>query len=206
MSNLFNQIWTFVSINRDQIDLIIGAAIFLFVIISQIFTAKNKKAVSDVKTAITDLSKIVDDYKDIRDELEKMKAVLSEYEVTTNKSVDKMINVQDVDTQLLKKINTVLDIMGLAYSTVKNDEIRVGIANLINYAKYLDPTNKLIQERETERAKERRQESYDRIKNNLKNNIEKIRERNGENNQTVDVPATSPITNNKNKIDIVQRY
>jgi hypothetical protein len=204
MSNWFNQIWTWVSINRDEVDLVIGAAIFVFVLVSQIFTIKNKKAVTEVKDVVAKLGEIVDDYADIRSELNKMKEVLDNYDVTTNKSVDKMINVQDIDTQLLKKLNTVLDIMGLAYSTVKNDEIRVGIANLINYAKYLDPTNKLIQERENERTNERRQEAYARIKNNLKSNVEKLRKQHDAPAETVQ--PTQPATPVKSKNDIIQRY
>lgn len=203
MSNLIHQVWNWISVNRDIIDLVVGAVILIVIIVFEIFSIKNKKIIDKMQSNIDKLSEAIKEYDALIIKLDEMGVTLSNYEGTTNKSINKMINVQDVDTQLLKKINTILDIMGLAYSTVKNDEVRLGIANMINYAKYLDPTNKLIEEREKERQSERRKESYETIKNNLRNKINQI------NKESTEAQQPKPVAQSEKtqpKDNIVRRY
>lgn len=144
MIELFNNIITWFVTNAQMIKTIAAVICAILLVIVLIIVLVHKKLISTVNTTVDELSKIVDDYKSVMTELEHMKQTIEQYDVTTNKSVDKMITVENVDTQLLKKINSVLDILALAYSTIKNDEIRLGITNIVNYAKYLDPTNELI--------------------------------------------------------------
>ena len=202
MSNLIHQLWNWISTNRDIIDLVVGAVILIVIIVFEIFSIKNKTTIAKMQGTIEKLSDAIKEYDALIIKLDEMGVTLSNYEGTTNKSINKMINVQDVDTQLLKKINTILDIMGLAYSTVKNDEVRLGIANMINYAKYLDPTNKLIEEREKERQSERRKQSYENIKNNLQNKIKQI---NNESAVAQDKPVAQP-EKTQPKDNVVRRY
>lgn len=202
MSNLIHQLWNWINGNRDIIDLVVGAVILIVIIVFEIFSIKNKTTIAKMQGTIEKLSDAIKEYDALIIKLDEMGVTLSNYEGTTNKSINKMINVQDVDTQLLKKINTILDIMGLAYSTVKNDEVRLGIANMINYAKYLDPTNKLIEEREKERQSERRKQSYENIKNNLQNKIKQI---NNEAAVAQDKPATQ-AEKTQPKDNVVRRY
>ena len=58
-----------------------------------------------------------------------------------------MLDVENVDTQIVKKLNYVIDILGLAYSTIKNDDIRLGITSIVNNAKYIEPARKTAEHR-----------------------------------------------------------
>ena len=44
-------------------------------------------------------------------------------------------------------MNYVIDILGLAYSTIKNDDIRLGITSIVNNAKYIEPARKTAEHR-----------------------------------------------------------
>ena len=151
MIELIENIKTWFSANGSDIRTVLEICLVLIVSIVFVLTVKHKKTVAKIKSIVDNLTEIVDDYKTIMTNLSAMKDTIEKYDVTTNKTISKMTNVEDVDTQLLKKLNAVLDILALAYSTIKNDEVRLGIANTVNYAKYLDPTNELIKKREDER-------------------------------------------------------
>ena len=151
MIEIFNNALAWVLENSDNIRLVLSIVTVIFMIITTVITIKHKNLVTKVQNNVTELSKVVTDYKKIIEEFDNLHEMLSKYELNTVLSVDKMTDVQDVDTDLIKKLNAVLDVLGLAFSTSKNDAIRIGITNVINEARRIDPNNAKLVKREIER-------------------------------------------------------
>lgn len=170
MIELFKNIGTWFVTNLEMIKTISSIIAVLIMLIVLVTVLVHKKMIAHVNSIVEGLSKIVEDYKSIMTELSSMKSTIEAYDVTTNKTIDEMSTVTNLDTQMLKKINSVLDILALAYSTIKNDEIRLGISSIVNYAKYLDPNRELITETEN------------KLKSIKANKI-----------QNTDVPKTQPV-------------
>lgn len=142
--------WCLTNANKiHMIASLIGALISLAVVIIVFI---HKKLVKQLNASVDKLTLMVEDYKQLMGKLESMETTIKNYDATAKESVEEMFNVEEVDLQMLKKLNSVLDVLGLAYSTITNDDIRLGITNIINYAKYLDPSNDLLKKRELSRA------------------------------------------------------
>lgn len=142
MIELFNNLGTWITQNLEYIKTTLMLLVFIMATMILIVVFIHKKLASKVEASVDKLKSIVDDYKRIMDELRTMEEIIKTYDVTTNKSVDKMVDVENIDAQLLKKLNYVIDILGLAYSTIKNDDIRLGITSIVNNAKYIEPARK----------------------------------------------------------------
>lgn len=153
MIELFNNLGTWFTQNLEYIKTILMALVFIMATMILIVVFIHKKLASKVEVSVDKLKSIVDDYKHVIDELRTMEEIIKTYDITTNKSVDKMLDVENIDAQLLKKLNYVIDILGLAYSTIKNDDIRLGITSIVNNAKYIEPARKTAEHR---RAREQK--------------------------------------------------
>ena len=183
MIEIFNNALTWVLENSDNIRLIfsilsvIGTAVVMFV------TFKHKKTVAKIQDSVNSMSKIVTDYNKIIEEFDNLHSKLKDYELNTNLSIDKMTDVQDVDTDLIKKINAILDVLGLAFSTSKNDAVRIGVATVINEAKQVDPNNAKLVKREIERLVKNKvaamdipTEKVEKVNEILKEVVEEVKE------------------------------
>lgn len=182
--------FTWVMENSDNIRLVFSIATFLFMIITAIVTIKHKNVVTKMQEQTAELNKIVTDYKQIITEFDNLRTNLEEYKNNTNLSIDKMIDVQNVDTDLIKKLNAVVDILGLAFSTSKNDAIRVGITNLVNEARQIDPNNAKLVNREIQRL------VTNKVVEEINNNLPK---------QEITEPVNENVTDD-NVDNVVRRY
>lgn len=151
MIELLQNVGTWFVENMEMIKSIASLVAAFIMLAVLVIVLVHKKMISNVNHIVTELSKIVDDYKGVMTELDAMKSIIEKYDVTTNKSIEQMLNVENVDVQMLKKLNSVLDILALAYSTIKNDDIRLGIASIANTAKYIDPHNESMKRMESKK-------------------------------------------------------
>lgn len=190
MIEILENAFTWVMENSDNIRLVFSIATFLFMIITAIVTIKHKNVVTKTQEQTAELNKIVTDYKQIITEFDNLHTNLEEYKNNTNLSIDKMIDVQNVDTDLIKKLNAVVDILGLAFSTSKNDAIRVGITNLVNEARQIDPNNAKLVNREIQRL------VTNKVVEEINNNLPK---------QEITEPVTENVTDD-NVDNVVRRY
>ena len=147
MIELFNNLGTWITQNLEYIKTVLMALVFIMSTMILIVVFVHKKLAAKVEVSVDKLKSIVDDYKHVIDELRTMEEIIKTYDITTNKSVNKMLDVENVDTQIVKKLNYVIDILGLAYSTIKNDDIRLGITSIVNNAKYIEPARKTAEHR-----------------------------------------------------------
>lgn len=144
MIELVQNLGTWFVNNLEIIKTVAMIVSVLLTITSMIVILIYKKLVNKIDISVQDLSHIVDNYSQLMESVKQLHTIVGEYDSTTHESIDKMLNVENIDAQMLKKMNSILDILALAYSTIKNDEIRLGIASIVNYAKYLDPNNELL--------------------------------------------------------------
>lgn len=143
MIELFTNIGTWFIENLELIRTVGSLVLSVLCIVTLIIMIAYKQVVTKIGVTVKDLQKIVDDYKDIGEELKVLDTIVKQYDGTTKESIDKMGDVEFIDGQVLEKLNHVIDILGLAYSTIKNDDIRLGITSIVNNAKYIDPLNTL---------------------------------------------------------------
>ena len=129
MIEFFTQIGNWFVANKDAIVVTLtsfatsGAAVNLFAFLkTRKITSENSVAAKDLKTALSENAVT----KNMIDNINgKVKVV-----------EDKIVDVVNIVDMLLVKINAILDVQSIVYTTIKDEKTRTAVNNILTNAKY----------------------------------------------------------------------
>ena len=167
MTAFFQNIYAWLAANGNKIVAVLTSANFVAMatlVVNTIRTIKTKKGVAVTSTDLThelaesSKSRVVIDA--IKDVSEKIKDVTD----ATKQSIDETKALLDKELlTVTAKINAMLEVQSLVYSTIRDDSLRQTVSNLLNTARYSD-----------ENTKEQLQEQIDSLKKALNDKMAEV--------------------------------
>lgn len=168
-------IWQWLVEKKDDIVLFVTSSSFIGFVTSVILIVKQLKANkkntevnNELKASLAEVNSLATNVKAIAEVRETVEKVKSDVEKVKQSAADTM----DLLTQ---KVNAMLEVQSLVYSTVKDERIRNNIAGIIADAKYADTMARAALEKEIENLKTALESKVEVIKTAVNDTTAKVK-------------------------------
>lgn len=166
-------IWAWLVANKDEIVVTVttlatsGTFAALFAFIHNIkMTKETNKLSKNLETSLGDVNSLSTEYgklKAANDDLTKELSI-------TNNRINELTDEVDM---LLSKVDAMLDVQSLVYSTTKNDKIREAVMSIISNAKYIKTAQRDQLLKELEQLKNKFAEATKNNQKQLEDSVNK---------------------------------
>lgn len=189
MTAFFQNIYAWLAANGNKIIAVLTSANFVAMatlVVNTIRTIKTNKGVAvtstDLKNELAESSKsrvVIDTIKGVSD-------TIKDVTEATKESIDETKALLDKELLMVTaKINAMLEVQSLVYSTIRDDSLRQTVSNLLNTARYSD-----------ENTKEQLQEQIDILKKALNDKMTEVNQTMTEAIDKVQTVVTAPAETN----------
>lgn len=175
MNEFFNSIWTWLVIRHDSIIGFLCSAQFagiVAVIINIVRTKKTDKINAERTGKLIDsldknnvVSEIIEETK------EKIGHANNAINLFASAANDKLAEMTDVVNEVQRKLNAVLEVQSVAYSTVKDERIRSSVNSIITGAKFADNSTKVELQNQIEELKKQLEAANEQMRTAAENAI-----------------------------------
>lgn len=179
MTSFFMNCWDWIVLHRDDIVTFLTSGTFI-TILSMIFALlkqsraykANTKSLNLVNKNSENVTGMKNDIAVIKNDTECNKKIVTELQ---NK-VGKLENDFGEFTELcINKMNAMLDVQTLVYSTIKDDNIRRAVNSILVDAKYCEANAKAKLEQELEELKEKLKDATENITETVVDTVDKVK-------------------------------
>lgn len=157
MIEFIQSIWAWVMQNKDNIIAFftstnfVGIVTLVITIVKQMHkTDKNTASVNELTGSISNSNEISNEVKETNNNV---KTVFSDLQNCNEKIVQLERFLTEFSDSLQEKINTMLDVQGIVYSTIKDDTIRNSVNSLLFQVKSSEASTKMHLQEELESLK-----------------------------------------------------
>lgn len=178
MTEFFQNIYAWLAANSNKIVAFLTSANFLAMltlVVNTIRTIKTNKGVAitstDLKNELTESSKnrsVIASIKGvsetIKDVTEATKTAIDETKALLDKEVLTVTN----------KLNAMLEVQSLVYSTIRDDSLRQTVSNLLNTARYNDANTKEQLQSEIDSLKKALNDKMEEVNQTMSDAIDKV--------------------------------
>lgn len=181
MMDFIRSCYRWIAENYKEITMILTSAQFASIVTSLVLLYKNIKKTAENVASSKKLDKSMEKNEALAlsvDEVKAQNAKLVQQNATLQTEVEKLeketTNYQDV---LLKKLNCMLEVQSLVYSTIKDDTIRSTVNSILVGAKYAETETRDALKRELENLKAQLDEETKKVQSITENasaNLSKI--------------------------------
>lgn len=142
MVNFFQNLFRWFVDNKDEIVLFFTSANFVTFVSTIILLIKQLKATKKNKEASDNLRTSIDGIKNIDSKMNLLESKLDEgiQKFDRGYSTLKQIEARssEIEDSCLQKIDAILDVQSIVYSTLKDDDMRKNVLNILSTAKLRD--------------------------------------------------------------------
>lgn len=196
MSEFFSNVWLWISTNIPYVVSVISSADFIATAGALFAIFKSNKSTKNNTLSIKDVNKTMKTFTNIDEDVQ----VLKEDVHTTSNAVDaNSKELSKMQTQLDEfvsnidnKLNAIIEVQRIVYSTIKDDTIRASVNNVLVSAKHLGT-----------KAKAELQSEIDELKKSIKNTVENI---SNVVNDKLDEVSEKTVGNVDTNVDSYTRY
>lgn len=189
MTEFFQNIYAWLAANSNKIVAFLTSANFLAMltlVVNTVRTIKTNKGVAitstDLKNELTESSKnrgVIASIKGVSD-------TIKDVTEATKTAIDETKALLDKELlTVTNKVNAMLEVQSLVYSTIRDDSLRQTVSNLLNTARYND-TN----------TKEQLQSEIDSLKKALNDKMEEVNKTMSEAIDKVQTVVSTPVEQN----------
>lgn len=189
MTAFFQNIYAWLAANGNKIVAVLTSANFVAMatlVVNTIRAIKTNKGVAvtstDLKNELAESSKsrvVIDTIKGVSD-------TIKDVTEATKTSIDETKALLDKELLMVTaKINAMLEVQSLVYSTIRDDSLRQTVSNLLNTARYSD-----------ENTKEQLQEQIDSLKKALNDKMAEVNQTMTDAIDKVQTVVTTPVEQN----------
>lgn len=153
MIEFLNSIWQWILENKDNIlafitssDFVATMTMFAALVKSIDSTKKNTLSITSIKDTIKLQQGINDDVTNVKDVVMVVQSEVNGVKNAIVDTIDKVAHlentVKQLDDELLTKVNAMLEVQNIVYSTIKDDTIRNTVNTILIAAKHSDAKSK----------------------------------------------------------------
>lgn len=178
MTEFFQNIYAWLAANSNKIVAFLTSANFLAMltlVVNTIRTIKTNKGVAitstDLKNELTESSKNRSVIASIKGVSETIKDVTE----ATKTAIDETKALLDKELlTVTNKINAILEVQSLVYSTIRDDSLRQTVSNLLNTARYNDANTKEQLQSEIDSLKKALNDKMEEVNQTMSDAIDKV--------------------------------
>lgn len=199
MTDFFQSCWQWIVTNKEGIFTFFTSANFLAIISTIIAlvktiksTNKNTIANNEVKECLTSTTTVKKDVEDIKIVSKNSQEMLDNLSEIENRIENKLNDFVDIFNT---KINAMLEVQSIVYSTIKDDNMRNSVNSILVNAKYSEASVRAKLQEEIEELKAKLAEATSKITEEVTETIDKVQ----------NVMNNGVNTNDKNET-VIRRY
>lgn len=178
MIEFFQNIYAWLAANSNKIVAFLTSANFLAMltlVVNTIRTIKTNKGVAitstDLKNELTESSKNRSVIASIKGVSETIKDVTE----ATKTAIDETKALLDKELlTVTNKVNAILEVQSLVYSTIRDDSLRQTVSNLLNTARYNDANTKEQLQSEIDSLKKALNDKMEEVNQTMSDAIDKV--------------------------------
>lgn len=178
MTEFFQNIYAWFAANSNKIVAFLTSANFLAMltlVVNTIRTIKTNKGVAitstDLKNELTESSKNRSVIASIKGVSETIKDVTE----ATKTAIDETKALLDKELlTVTNKVNAILEVQSLVYSTIRDDSLRQTVSNLLNTARYNDANTKEQLQSEIDSLKKALNDKMEEVNQTMSDAIDKV--------------------------------
>lgn len=178
MTEFFQNIYAWLAANSNKIVAFLTSANFLAMltlVVNTVRTIKTNKGVAitstDLKNELTESSKNRSVIASIKGISETIKDVTE----ATKTAIDETKALLDKELlTVTNKVNAMLEVQSLVYSTIRDDSLRQTVSNLLNTARYSDANTKEQLQSEIDSLKKALNEKMEEVNQTMSDAIDKV--------------------------------
>lgn len=178
MTEFFQNIYAWLAANSNKIVAFLTSANFLAMltlVVNTVRTIKTNKGVAitstDLKNELTESSKNRSVIASIKGVSETIKDVTE----ATKTTIDETKALLDKELlTVMSKVNAMLEVQSLVYSTIRDDSLRQTVSNLLNTARYSDANTKEQLQSEIDSLKKALNEKMEEVNQTMSDAIDKV--------------------------------
>lgn len=178
MTEFFQNIYAWLAANSNKIVAFLTSANFLAMltlVVNTIRTIKTNKGVAitstDLKNELTESSKNRSVIASIKGVSETIKDVTE----ATKTAIDETKALLDKELlTVTNKVNAMLEVQSLVYSTIRDDSLRQTVSNLLNTARYSDANTKEQLQSEIDSLKKALNDKMEEVNQTMSDAIDKV--------------------------------
>lgn len=157
MNEFFNSCWIWYTENRDNIIAFFTSTTFLG-IVGAIFTIikdvksrnKNTNSIDNIAKALTSTTSIESNVSSIKELNEKLEENINGFQ---DKVTAVETKIADFEASVLCKVDAMMEVMSIVYSTIKDDTIRNSVSSVLVTAKHASNVTKAELEKQVDELK-----------------------------------------------------
>ena len=157
MVEFFQSIYRWLAEHKDQIIAFLTSTNFAGIVSMIVITIKQTKA---TKIGTLSMNNLIAPLKEVNalatrfgDAADTSSTILSNIATLQNKITDITNNITKTLDVVQYKVNSMLEVQSLVYSTIKDDNIRANVANILNTAKLSEDATRAELEKQIEELK-----------------------------------------------------
>lgn len=178
MTEFFQNIYAWLAANSNKIVAFLTSANFLAMltlVVNTVRTIKTNKGVAitstDLKTELAESSKNRTVIASIKGVSETIKDVTE----ATKTAIDETKALLDKELlTVTNKVNAMLEVQSLVYSTIRDDSLRQTVSNLLNTARYSDANTKEQLQSEIDSLKKALNDKMEEVNQTMSDAIDKV--------------------------------
>ena len=178
MTEFFQNIYAWLAANSNKIVAFLTSANFLAMltlVVNTVRTIKTNKGVAitstDLKNELTESSKNRSVIASIKGVSETIKDVTE----ATKTAIDETKALLDKELlTVTNKVNAILEVQSLVYSTIRDDSLRQTVSNLLNTARYNDANTKEQLQSEIDSLKKALNDKMEEVNQTMSDAIDKV--------------------------------
>ena len=178
MIEFFNNIGNWFMTNKDAILLYISSGQFLVIVgmiaemVKVIKSVKNNtKSTGDLNNSVKENRKLLNRTESVEKNTDEIAKIQAEIKDQYSKSWEKIQETLELQTN---KINTVIEVQSIVYSTIKDEKVRNTVNNLLTTAKYAETATRAELQRQVEELKETVADKVQQINELVNEKVEKV--------------------------------
>lgn len=178
MTEFFQNIYAWLAANSNKIVAFLTSANFLAMLTLVVNTVRTIKTNKGVAITSTDLKTELAESSKNRTVIESIKGVsetIKDVTEATKTAIDEMKTLLDKEVlTVTNKVNAMLEVQSLVYSTIRDDSLRQTVSNLLNTARYSDANTKEQLQSEIDSLKKALNDKMEEVNQTMSDAIDKV--------------------------------
>ena len=178
MTEFFQNIYEWLAANSNKIVAFLTSANFLAMLTLVVNTIRTIKTNKGVAITSTDLKNELSESSKNRSVIASIKGVsdtIKDVTEATKTAIDETKALLDKELlTVTNKVNAILEVQSLVYSTIRDDSLRQTVSNLLNTARYNDANTKEQLQSEIDSLKKALNDKMEEVNQTMSDAIDKV--------------------------------
>lgn len=178
MTEFFQNIYAWLTANSNKIVAFLTSANFLAMLTLVVNTIRTIKTNKGVAITSTDLKNELSESSKNRSVIASIKGVsetIKDVTEATKTAIDETKALLDKELlTVTNKVNAMLEVQSLVYSTIRDDSLRQTVSNLLNTARYNDANTKEQLQSEIDSLKKALNDKMEEVNQTMSDAIDKV--------------------------------